>query len=97
MSDSEFSFPVVDRFDILLLERDIDVHKSNCISDIRSDVCKYLFGLFPNKVADLFNVSLSTGVYPSDWSLGYVNLIPKSGLLSNPSNWRPFTQTNLFW
>ena len=44
----------------------------------------------------MFNVSLSTGVYPSDWSLGYVNLIPKSGLLSNPPNWRPITQTNVF-
>ena len=28
--------------------------------------------------------------------MGYVNLLPKQGRLSNPSNWRPITQTNLF-
>ena len=79
-----------------MLEKEIDVHKSSCIPEIRSDVCKYLFGRFPDKIATLFNVSLTSGVYPKEWSLGYVNLIPKSGLLSNPSNWRPITQTNLF-
>ena len=39
---------------------------------------------------------MTTGIYPFEWSLGYVNLIPKQGVLSNPSNWRPITQTNLF-
>ena len=61
-----------------------------------SDVCKYLFGKIPDKVASLFNASLSTGVFPTDWTMGYVNLIPKQGSLSDPSNWRPITQTNLF-
>ena len=42
MNDSVFSFPDIDRFDILLLEKEIDVHKSSCIPEIRSDVCKYL-------------------------------------------------------
>ena len=28
--------------------------------------------------------------------MGYVNIIPKQGSLSNPSNWRPITQTNIF-
>ena len=96
MDGSDFSFPVIKPFDILLLEKDIDVHKSSCIPVIRSDVCKYLFGKIPEKIANLFNVSLNTGVYPWDWSMGYVNLIPKCGPLSHPSNWRPITQTNLF-
>ena len=36
------------------------------------------------------------GIYPKDWSFGYVNLIPKQGLLSSPTNWRPITQTHIF-
>ena len=68
LSGNNFSFPIVDRYDILMLEKDIDVTKHSCITEIRSDVCKYLFGKIPNKIADLFNVSLKTGLYPSDWS-----------------------------
>ena len=96
MKDMVFDFPVVDRYDILLLQKEIDVHKASCIPEIRSDICKYLFGFIPERIADLFNASLSSGVYPSDWSFGYVNLIPKQGRLSDPSNWRPITQTNIF-
>ena len=96
MRGSNFSFLMVDRLDILMLEKDIDVTKHSCISDIRSDVCKFLFSKIPDKIASLFNTSLTTGDYPLDWSMGYVNLIPKQGVLSNPSNWRPITQTNIF-
>ena len=96
MDGTVFSFPDVDRYDVLFLEKEIEVHKSSCIPVIWSDVCKYLFGLIPERIANLFNVSLMTGFYPCEWSLGYVNLIPKNGSLSNPSNWRPITQTNLF-
>ena len=91
-----YSLPVVDVHDILFLSKEIDVHKSSCIPGIHSDVCKYLFENFPDRFVDLFNVSLRTGVYPSKWSLGFVNLIPKQGSYSDPSNWRPITQTNIF-
>ena len=96
MRDESFSFPVVDRYDILFLGKDIDVHKNSCIPEIRSDVCKFMFENIPDKIASLFNASLITSTYPTDWTMGYVNLIPKQGLLSNPSNWRPITQTNIF-
>ena len=82
--------------DILFLSKEIDVHKASCISGMRSDVCKYLFEYIPSRFAELFNASLESGVYPSEWSLGYVNLIPKQGDRSDPSNWRPITQTNIF-
>ena len=79
-----------------MLEKDIDVSKNSCIPDIRNDVYEYLFGKIPDIIASIFNVSLRSGVYPFDWSMGYVNLIPKQGALSNPSNWRPITKTNIF-
>ena len=96
MKDVLFNFPAIDRHDILFLAKDIDIHKSSCIPSIRSDVCKLLFENIPDKIAALFNASLQSGMFPSDWSMGYVNLIPKHGALSNPSNWRPITQTNIF-
>ena len=96
MSDNVFSLPVVDNHDILFLGNEIDVHKTSCIPGMRSDVCKYLFENIPDRIAQLFNASLTTGTYPSEWSMGFVNLIPKQGLLSDPTNWRPITQTNIF-
>ena len=96
MAGHVFSFPEVDRFDIMLIQQDIETHKSSCIPEMRSDVCKYLLGHVPDKFVALFNCSFQTGIYPDDWSYGYVHLIPKQGSLSNPSNWRPITQTNIF-
>ena len=55
-----------------------------------------MFEIIPDRIAELFNASLVSGIYPTDWSFGYVNLIPKQGLLSSPTNWRPITQTNIF-
>ena len=55
-----------------------------------------MFEIIPDKIADLFNCSLRTGSFPRSWSRGYVNIIPKQGVLANPSNWRPITQTNIF-
>ena len=96
MNGESFSFPVVDRYDILFLGKDIDVHKSSCIPELRSDVCTFMFEQLPDKIASLFDASLMTSAYPTEWKRGHVNLIPKQGLLSNPSNWRPITQTHIF-
>ena len=41
MSNAVFKFPDVDRYDILFLAKEIDVHKSSCIPCMRTDVCKY--------------------------------------------------------
>ena len=96
MTGKVLDFPIVDRFDILLIQKDIETHKSSCIPEMRSDVCKFLLGHIPDKFASLFNSSFQSGIYPREWSHGYVHLIPKQGILSNPSNWRPITQTNIF-
>ena len=43
MHGLSFVFPTVDRLDILMLAKEIDVHKSSCIPEIRSDLCKRVF------------------------------------------------------
>ena len=66
MDNSVFNFPVINRYDILFLAKEIDVHKYSCIPSMRSDICKYLFEVIPDKIADLYNTSLGTGIYPID-------------------------------
>ena len=41
----------------------------------------------------MFQQSLVLGVFPREWAVGYINLLPKGGDKRNPSNWRPITQT----
>ena len=35
------------------------------------------------------------GIFPRKWAIGYINVLPKGGDKTNPSNWRPITQTCL--
>ena len=37
--------------------------------------------------------TLRLGIFPREWAVGYINLLPKGGDKRNPSNWRPITQT----
>ena len=45
MNGHESTLPTIDRYNILFLEKNIDIHKNSCtrIPEIRSDICKYLF------------------------------------------------------
>ena len=37
--------------------------------------------IFRKNLQNCLNCSLHTGIYPDDWSHGYVHLIPKQGLI----------------
>ena len=40
-------------------------------------------------ITAIFNMSLSTGVFPDSWKSSLIVFLPKSGDLSNPSNYGP--------
>lgn len=42
-------------------------------------------------ILKIFNSVLQVGVYPSEWKMGYINPIYKSGTRSDPSNYRGIT------
>ena len=75
------------------LIRGIDITKDSCIEGVSSYVLKCALTTVPSKLQRLFSLSLNTGVFPRKWAHGYINILPKSGDLSNPGNWRPITQT----
>ena len=51
---------------------------------------------FSEKLAKLFAYSLFRGIFPNEWTCSIVTLLPKTGDLSNPGNWRPISQTCIF-
>ena len=82
--------------DIAVYVDDIDLSKSSCVDGISTNICKDLLKRAPRYFQAIFKKSVETGIFPRKWSQGVVTVIPKSGNLSDPSNWRPITQTPIF-
>ena len=74
----------------------IDMTKGSSIPGISTFVCKDIMRHLPLEIVFLFNTSIRTGIFPTFWAKGTVTVIPKKGKLSDPSNWRPITQTPIF-
>ena len=94
--DSKFFFIPPEQYEIMFLAEEIDVNSSSGIEGISTRICKYLLLHVPAKFTLLFANSMFTGYFPFSWTLSRVKLIPKTGDLSNPNNWRPISMTNVF-
>ena len=79
--------------EIKSLIKEIDISKDSCIDGISAEILKHAFQRIPDKIQMLFQRSINFGIFPRKWAIGYVNILPKSGTLSDPGNWRPITQT----
>ena len=91
-----FDFSPPDIFDIRRHVDDIDMNMSSCIDGVNMNICKVLFTEFAEKWLSIFANSIFTGIFPTKWARLTVTLLPKSGDLTNPVNWRPISQTNIF-
>lgn len=56
---------------------------------------KDAFLALPIHLAILFNLSIDSGIFPDQWKCGNLILIPKEGLSSDPSNYRPISLISL--
>ena len=54
------------------------------------------FNCVTPELTHIYNTSLATGIFPSDWGVGLVTPIPKTSCNSkNAKEWRPITQISL--
>ena len=91
-----FDFTPPDIYDIRRYFDDIDMNMSSCIDGVNMKICKLLLTDFTDMWLSIFANSMFTGIFPEDWSRSIVTLLPKGGDLTNPVNWRPISQTNIF-
>ena len=75
---------------------EIDTDMASCIEGINMRICKLMLENFSEKWLKLFGNSLYTGTFPKEWTCSIVTLLPKTGDLSHPGNWRPISQTCIF-
>ena len=93
---SRFFFNPPEQYEIMVFAEEIDVNSASGVTGINTTICKCLLLHMPGKFRLLFANSLFTGYFPYSWTLSRVKLLPKSGDLSNPCNWRPISMTNVF-
>ena len=68
----------------------------SCIEGIRTSICRDILKVLSPEMVYLISCSIQYGIFRKKWAQGCITVIPKSGKLSDPSNWRPITQTPIF-
>ena len=65
--------------------------KSSGLDYISNEMLKYGESLLLPCILKILNSVLQLGIYPTEWKMGYLNPIYKSGVRSDPSNYRGIT------
>ena len=72
---------------------EIDITKDSCIEGVSTNVLKFALSKIIKAMSYLFSMSLKWGIFPKKWAIGFISILPKGGDKTDPSNWRPITQT----
>ena len=69
----------------------LDVNKASGLDKISARMLKGTAPSITPIITALFNMSLSTGIFPDSWKSSLIVPIPKPGDSSNPGNYRPIS------
>ena len=69
----------------------INTSKSSGLENISSFIIKEAFSMLTSEVTYMYNLSLTTGIFPDKWKMGLVIPIPKTGDLTKVQNYRPIS------
>ena len=82
--------------EVLKHRKVIDISKSSCVEGINARFCKVAMLSIPAQIRKLCCTAFETGIIRTPWTKGTITVLPKDGDLTDPSNWRPITQTLIF-
>ena len=77
--------------EILKVIREINVSKSSGIENLSSKVLKEAFTTLLPQLTFLYNLSLSSAIFPDQWKKALIIPIPKTGNLTKVQNYRPIS------
>ena len=83
-TEVNFDFQPPELDDLMYFIRDIDGSTSSCVDGINMKMCKRVISIIPEKFLLLYANSMYTGVFPTQWSISTVTLLPKTGDKTNP-------------
>ena len=94
--EAKFDFQPPDLDDFIYLIREIDFSSSSCVQAINMKMCKHIISIIPEKFLLLFANSMYQGVFPVEWAVSTVTLLPNTGNKTNHGNLRPVSNTTIF-
>ena len=87
--DSSFNLRKVEASSVLKLLNRVKINKATGIDKISNRILKMAAPVIYKNLTDLFNLSITSGVFPSDWKI--VSPLFKSGELTDANNYRPIS------
>ena len=69
----------------------VKINKATGIDKISNKILKIAAPVIYKNLTDLFNLSITSGVFPSDWKIAKVSPLFTSGDLNNANNYRPIS------
>ena len=92
----QFDFEPPTVIELEFIVKEINDDMTSCVEGLNMKMCKRLIEAIPEKILLLYANSMFKGEFPTEWSMADVTLLPKTGDLTNPGNWRPISNTNIF-
>ena len=89
--DSSFNLKKVEASSVLKSLTRVKINKAAGIDKISNKILKIAAPVIYKNLTDLFNLSITSGVFPSDWKIAKVSPLFKSGDLNNANNYRPIS------
>ena len=78
--------------DVLKVINDINISKSSSLKHVSSKVFKDAVLSMPTRFTRILNLAFKNSNIPNKWKIATVTPLPKSGDLTNVSNYRPISQ-----
>ena len=90
-NENNFTLVSISKFETEVLIKRIDTSKSSGIISLSSKLLKDSFQVLIDQLVFLFNFSIRTASFPSQWKKALVIPIPKTGDLKKVENYRPIS------
>lgn len=91
MNDKILTFKEITRWDVLFLIYDLSNYKSSGLNNISTKFFKQASTILVDYFAYMYNLVLTTGVFPNKWKTATVTLIPKVTNPKSCSDLRPIS------
>lgn len=90
--DTEFSrFGLMDCNSFFDIIKEMKENKSSGLQDINSKLILDAMRAIPEVFVKIINISLNTGVFPEEWKVGHICVLPKKGDCKVLDNLRPIS------